>query len=104
MFKQILQQGKEVLHRCIDGERVSVDSSKIVDVDHCLDPSPDGPLAPPGEGGESPPPSSSSSLASPLDGRRVSPLFHGLHGSGGARAPLILDLSLCYLLFHAPEI
>src|SRR3989337_2124268 len=48
-------------------------------------------------GGESPPPSSS--LAYPLDGRRVSPLVHGLHGGGGARAPPRLDLSLCFLLF-----
>ena len=37
-------------------------------------------------GGESPP-SSSSSLTSSLDGRRVSPLVHGLHGGEGARAP-----------------
>ena len=49
-------------------------------------------------GGESPPPSSSS-LTSPLDGRRVSPLVLGLHGSGGAGAPPRLDLSLCFLLF-----
>jgi len=44
-------------------------------------------------GGESPPPSSSS-LTFSLDGRRVSPLVHGLHGVGGARAPPRLDLSL----------
>ena len=30
----------------------------------------------------------------PLDGRRVSPLVLGLHGSGGAGAPLRLDLYL----------
>jgi hypothetical protein len=45
-------------------------------------------------GGESPPPSSS--LTSPLDGRRVSPLVHGLHGGGGAGAPPRLDLSHCF--------
>ena len=50
------------------------------------------------EGGESPPPSSSS-LTFSLDGRRVSPLVHGLHGVGGARAPPRLDLSLCLSLF-----
>ena len=33
-------------------------------------------------------PSSCSSLTSSLDGRRVSPLVLGLHGMGGARAPL----------------
>ena len=50
------------------------------------------------QGGESPP-SSSSSLTSSLDGRRVSPLVHGLHGTGGAKAPPRLDLSLCLSLF-----
>ena len=54
-------------------------------------------------GGESPPPSSSS-LTSSLDGRRVSPLVHGLHGGGGARAPPRLDLSLCVLLFLRSQI
>ena len=49
-------------------------------------------------GGESPPPSYSS-LTSSLDGIRVSPLVHGLHGGGGARAPPRLDLSLSVLLF-----
>ena len=47
------------------------------------------------------PPSSSSSLTSSLDGRRVSPLVLGSHGLGGARAPPRLDLSLyfCVLRF-----
>src|SRR6187399_584542 len=49
-------------------------------------------------GGESPPPSSSS-LTLSLGGIRVSPLIHGLHGGGGARAPPRLDLSLCLSLF-----
>ena len=49
-------------------------------------------------GGEGPP-YSSSSLTSSLDGRRVSPLVLGLHGMGGARAALRLDLSLCLSLF-----
>ena len=39
-------------------------------------------------------PSSSSSLTSSLDGIRVSPLVHGLHGTGVARAPPRLDLFL----------
>ena len=43
-------------------------------------------------GGESP--SSFFFLGLPLDGRRVSPLFHDLHGGGGAEAPPRLDLSL----------
>ena len=51
------------------------------------------------QGGESPPSSSSSSLTFSLDGRRVSPPVHGLHGVGGARAPPRLDLSLCLSLF-----
>ena len=72
-----------MLHRCIEGEKVGVDGSKIVDVDRRPDRYPGGTLAPPKRGGESPPPSSSS-LDSPLDGRRVPPLVHGLHGGGGA--------------------
>ena len=54
-------------------------------------------------GGESSPPSSSS-LTSSLDGRRVSPLVHGLHGGRGARAPPRLDLSVCVLLFPRSQI
>ena len=54
---------------------------------------PGGVPAPPEARGESPP-LSSSSLTFSLDGRRVSPLVHGLHGVGGARAPPRLDLSL----------
>ena len=54
-------------------------------------------------GGESPPPSSSS-LTFSLGGRRVSPLVHGLHGGGGARAPPRLDLSLCLSLFLRSQI
>ena len=59
---------------------------------------PDGIPAPPGRGGESPT-SSSSSLTFSLYGRRVSPMVHGLHGVGGARAPPRLDLSLSLSLF-----
>ena len=63
----------------------------------------DGPSsipAPLGERGREPPSSSSSySLTFSLDGRRVSPLVHGLHDVGGARAPPRLDLSLCLSLF-----
>ena len=44
-------------------------------------------------------PLSSPSLTPSLDGRRVSPLFLGLHGVAGARAPPILDPSLCLSLF-----
>ena len=54
-------------------------------------------------GGESPSPSSSS-LPFSLDGRRVSPLVHGLHGVGGAGAPPRLDLSLCLSLFLRSQI
>ena len=58
---------------------------------------PGGVPAPPEARGREPPPSSS--LTFSLDGRRVYPLVHGLHGLGGARAPLRLDLSLCLSLF-----
>ena len=40
-----------MLHRCIEGERVGVDGSKIVDVDR----RPDGTPAPPEERGREPP-------------------------------------------------
>ena len=59
---------------------------------------PGGVPAPPEARGESPP-SSSYSLASSLDGRRVFPLVVGSHGMGGARAPPRLDLSLCVPAF-----
>ena len=49
------------------------------------------------QGGESPP--SYSSLTFSLDGRRVSPLVHGLRCVGGARAHPRLDMSLCLSLF-----
>ena len=74
-----------------------------VGVDRGDDDGPDGVLAPPGERGREPP-SSYSSLTFSLDGRRVSPLVHGLHGMGGARAPPRLDLSLCLSLFLRSQI
>ena len=91
-----------MLHRCIEGG-VGVDNSKIVDVDRHHDPSPGGPPEPPGERGRDPP-SLLFFLGLPLDGRRVSPLVHGLHGSGGAGAPPRLDLPLRSLLFRALQI
>ena len=69
-----------MLHRCIEGERVGDDGEEVVGVDCHCDDGPDGVPAPPGERGREPPSSSSSSssLTFPLDGRRVSPLVHGL--------------------------
>ena len=60
---------------------------------------PGGVPAPQEARGREPPPSSSS-LTSSLDGRRVFPLVHGLHGKGGARAPPRLDLSLSVSAFQ----
>ena len=57
-----------MLHRCIEGEKVGVDGSKIVDVDRRPDRCSGGTPAPSEARGREPPPSSSSSLASPLDG------------------------------------
>ena len=91
-----------MLHRCIEGERVGDDGSEVVGEDCHHDDGHGGVPAPPGERGTDPPPSSS--LTFPLDGRRVSPLVHGLHGSGGAGAPPRLDLPLCSLLFRVPQI
>ena len=87
-----------MLHHCIEGERVGVDGTKVVGVDRCHDDCPGGAPAPPGERGRETPPCSSS-LTLPLDGTRVPPLVHGLHGGGGARDPPILDLSLYLSLF-----
>ena len=73
-----------------------------VGVDCGDDDGPGGVPAPPGERGREPP--SSSSLTFSLYGRRVSPLVHGLHGMGGARAPPRLDLSLCLSLFLRSQV
>ena len=55
------------------------------------------PVPPEARGRE--PPSSLFFLDFSLDGRRVSPLVHGLHGGGAARPPPRLDLSLCLSVF-----
>ncbi len=68
-----------------------------VGVDCGDDDGPGGVPAPPEARGREPP-SSSSSLTSSLDGRRVSPLVLGSHGLGGARAPPRLDLSLYFCI------
>ena len=93
-----------MLHHCIEGEKVGVDGSKVVDVDCRHDPSPGDTPAPPGERGREPSSFIFFFLGLPLDGRRVPPLVHGLHGGGGARAPPRLDLPLCSLLFRVPQI
>ena len=92
-----------MLHRCIEGEKVGVDGSKIVDVDRRPDRCPGGTPAPPEARGRDPP-SFFFFLGLPLDGRRVPPLVLGLHGGGGAGAPPRLDLPLCSLLFRVPQI
>ena len=68
-------------------------------VDRGDDDGPGGVPAPPEARGREPPPSSSSSTFS-LDGRMVSPLVHGVHGTGGARDPPRLDLSLCFCVLR----
>ena len=91
-----------MLHHYIEGERVGDDDGEVVGVDHRHDDGPGGIPAPPGERGREHP--FFFFLDLPLDGRRVSPLVHGLHGSGGARAPPRLDLSLSVsLCFCAPR-
>ena len=92
-----------MLHRCIEGEKVGVDGSKIVDVDCRPDRCPGGTPAPPEARGREPP-SFFFFLVLPLDGRRVPPLVLGIHGGGGAGAPTRLDLPLCSLLFRVPLI
>ena len=92
-----------MLHCCIEGEKVGVDGSKVVDVDRRPDRCPGGTPAPPEARGRWPL-YFFFFLGLPLDGRRVPPLVHGLHGRGGAGAPPRLDLPLCSLLFRAPQI
>ena len=82
IVKQRIIAGIERLHHCIEGEEAGVDASKVVDVDSRHDPCPGGTLVPSGERGREP--SFFLFLGLPLDGRRVSPLVHGLHGGGGA--------------------
>ena len=81
-------------HHCMEGERVHVNGSKIVDVDRRQDPSPGGTPTPLGERGREPP--YFFFLGLPLDGRRISTLVLGRHGSRRAGAPPRLDLSLCF--------
>ena len=47
--------GEEVLHHCIEEEKVGVDGSKIVDVDRRPDRCPSGTPAPPEARGREPP-------------------------------------------------
>ena len=87
-----------MLHRCIEGEELVMMAVKLlvkIAVMMMATAALRRHRKRRGEGG----PSSSSSLTSSLDGRRVSPMVHGLHGVGGARTPPRLDLSLCLSLF-----
>ena len=88
-----------MLHRFIEGERVGVVGSKIVDVDYCHDPSPGGTPAPPGERVREPP-SFFFFLGLPLDGRRVPPLVHASMAAEG-REPLRDWISLSVLFYFA---
>ena len=99
MFKWRLQWGEGVLHHCIEGEKVGVDGSKIVDVDRSHDPSPGGTPAPPAERGREPP-SFLFFLGLPLDGWRVPPLVMDNMAAEG-REPLRDWISLSVLFCFA---
>ena len=99
MFWKGLLRGEGVLHHFIEGKKVGVDGSKIVDIDRRPDRCPrrhSGGTESKGGG----PPYFFFILSLPLDGRRFPPLVHGLHGGGPPR----LDLPLCSLLFRLPQI
>ena len=89
------KRGVTPLHR---GGRVGDDGGEVVGEDCGDDDGPRWHSGATGSEGERAP-SFFFFLDLPLDGRRVSPLVHGLHGTRGARAPPRLDLSLCLSLF-----
>ena len=95
----MLQRVKEGLHCCIEGGRVGDDGGEVVGEDCGDDDGPRWHSGATGSEGESPP-SYSSSLTSSLDGRRVSPLFLGSHGLGGARSGIRLSVSLCFCVLR----
>ena len=88
-----------MLHRCIEGERVGVDGSKIVDVDCRPDRCPGGTPAPPEARGREPP-SLFFFLGLPLDGRRV-PLWSMASMAAEGREPLRDWISLSVLFCFA---
>ena len=55
MFKYRLQQGEEVLHCCIEGERVGDDGGEVVGVDRRHNDGPGSVPVPLGERGREPP-------------------------------------------------
>ena len=69
-----------------------------VGVDCGDDDGPGGVPTPPGERGKEPPFFFFPNLLPRWE--RFSPLVHGLHGMGGARAPPRLDLSLCFCILR----
>ena len=92
-----------MLHRCIEGEKVGVDGSKIIDVDCRPDRCPGGTPVPSEARGREPP-----SLFFFLGllprwekGFPSGP-WSPWHGRG--ETPPRLDLPLCPLLFRAPQI
>ena len=91
-----------MLHRCIEGEKVGVDGSKIVGVDRRHDPSPGGVPAPPRERGREPP--SFFFLGLPPSWEEGSPLCSMDSKAVEGREPLRDWMSLCPLVFHVSEI
>src|SRR3989337_2279323 len=95
MFKWRLQRGEEVLHHCIEGERVGVDGGEVVGVDRRHDGSPGGAPAPPKERGREPP-SFFFLLSLPTRWEESFPSGPWLPWLPEGRSPPRLDLSLYF--------
>ena len=79
-FLELLPRWEKVMEMLVNMMEVLVNMMEVLVKIAVMMMAPDGVPAPPEARGRQSPPSSSSSLTFSLDGRRVYPLVHGLHG------------------------